>query len=157
MVTTSEMDGFNFNRLYGNEKYNLQNMELKSVNFPAQAEHYHSIYEDRALTEWRKAAEGIESRQSGDAFWAGVSDKDVLVFAQRMADALSFKHKVTGARISRHTNWSSGYPILLLEMTSGGKNLRRPKSKRGDLQARGRYDGGYFMDWGPDDEDYRGM
>ena len=142
MVTT-EMDPFVFGRLYGDEKYNLQNMELKSVNFPAQVKNYHSIYADRANEEWIKAGEGITSTYNGDAFWAGVSEKDLLIFAQRMADALNFKHKVTGARVSRHTN-SNGYPCLLLEMTNGGKKLNsNPNRYTRD------YGNGYFIDYGP--------
>ena len=148
MVTTTEFDPFSFDRLYGREKYNLQNMEMKSVNFPVKTDNYHSIYEDRAEDTWRKAAEGIESNYNGDAFWAGVSEKDLLIFAQRMADALQFKHKVTGARISRHTHAMSGYPIHLLEMTSGGKGLHGRKRRPGRYVMD--YGGGYMIDYGPE-------
>jgi hypothetical protein len=153
MYTTETVDPFNYNRLYGNEKYNLQKMELKSVNFPAQVEDGMgtSVWDDRIYTEWRKAGEGITSSYSGDAFWAGVSNEDLLVFAQRVADAIHFNQKVTGARITRYTNASSGYPCLVLEMTSGGKGIRRPKMpERRRGYGRYGYDGpmGIFEDYG---------
>jgi hypothetical protein len=155
MVTTTEMDPFVFGRLYGDEKYSLNNMELKSAFFPAQAKDYHSIYSDRANDEWYKAVEGITSIYNGDAFWAGVSEKDLLIFAQRMADALSFKHQVTGARITRFTD-SRQYPCLLLEMTANGKgvrNTRRPKRSRMPY-GYSPYGGvmGVFEDYGSDED-----
>jgi len=35
---TDTVDPFDYSRLYGNEKYNLQKMQLKAVNFPAEVE-----------------------------------------------------------------------------------------------------------------------
>jgi hypothetical protein len=158
MFNTDEVDQFDYSRLYGNEKYSLQKMELKSASFPAQVEpgKATAVWSDRMPSEWEKAGDGIKSNQSGDAWWAGVSEKDLLIFAQRMADAIHFEHKVTGARITRYTNASSGYPCLVLELTSGGKGIRGPKMQRRSRYGYGKhgYDGplGIFEDYGSDDK-----
>ena len=136
LFATDEVDAFSFERLYGNEKYSLQKMELKSTNFPAQIEPNMAtaVWSDRIYTQWRDAMNGITSTMSADAFWAGVSNEDLLLFASRVATAIDFRHKVTGARITRYTNAASGYPCLVLEITSGGKGIRAPKQPKRDLR-----------------------
>ena len=167
MIKTETVDPFVFSRLYGREKYSLNSMELKAANFPAEVDpgKATSIWSDRAATTWEEASNGIESEYSGDAFWAGVSAADLLTFAERMAKTINFQHKVTGARITRFTNAASGYPCLVLEITSDGKGIRRPKMPCSDpysdthfrFYQDGHTGGGYFasesdetdgtMDW----------
>lgn len=122
-VRTTQADPYSFARLYSREeKYRLQNMEVKSVNFMDLVEEckIHDVYDDRIHTEWRQAAATVQSAESGDAFWHGVSDNDFLAFASRIAEHCGFSHPVTGARIVRFTD-GGGYPVYRLDMINGGK------------------------------------
>lgn len=91
---------FSSYELYGDKKYSLQNMVLKMVNFPAKYEEgvdvVHSVYSDRAYTEWGAAASLIESTESGDAWFHGVSDEDFLLFAGKLFAAINTRRKCTG-------------------------------------------------------------
>jgi hypothetical protein len=73
-----ELTPFSHMRLYGDEKYSLQNMVLKMVDYPAKIDstkdQTFSIYVDRAYTEWGAAQRLIKSKDSGDAWFNGVSD-----------------------------------------------------------------------------------
>ncbi len=123
MAKTTQADPFDFWRLYGQEKYSLQNMEVKSFKFPYEVEerHIHCVYDDRLPHGiWQDATRLIETGATGDAFFNGATDESFLKFAQRIADYCEFKHKVTGARIVRFTN-AGGYPCYRLDMAHGGK------------------------------------
>lgn len=91
---------FSHSRLYGNEKYNLQNMVLKMVDYPAKIDtrkdRPFSIYVDRAHTAWSAAAQLIESKSSGDAWFEGVSDQDFIFFAGKLFAMLNTPHTITG-------------------------------------------------------------
>jgi hypothetical protein len=85
-----ELTPFSSYQLYGDKKYSLQNMVLKMVDYPAKIDtaldHSFDIYVDRAYTEWGAAARLISSKESGDAWFAGVSDKDFLLFVHGRRD-----------------------------------------------------------------------
>lgn len=123
---TTETDPFSLDRLYGDEKYGLNNMQLKSVNFPARvsANRAASIWSDRSREAWRKHQKVLISRDSGDAFFTGVTDESLLTFANAMAKESGFPHEVTGVRVVRFTD-GGGYPVLRLDIASGGSGLRR--------------------------------
>lgn len=81
------VDPFSHSRLYGSEKYSLQNMLLKQTNMPTWADDGDQIYEiwsDRCYTPWKLALKGIKSSYTHDAFFAGVSDEDFLKFAAKV-------------------------------------------------------------------------
>ena len=61
-----------------------------------------------------------------------------------MAEKIGFTHPVDGARIVRYTNMASGYPVLLLVITSGGirKPKRIPVNRRGGMRFNPYY--GYY-------------
>lgn len=83
-----ELTPFSHMRLYGDEKYSLQNMVLKMTDYPAKLDtakdQHFNIYVNRAHTEWHAAARLITSKESGDAWFEGVSDKDFLFFAGKL-------------------------------------------------------------------------
>jgi hypothetical protein len=123
MTKTKSADPFEFSRLYGQEKYSLDNMTLASVNFPdvVDSGKITSEWSDRIFTSWDAASKDLKSTYNADAFWAGVSSTDLLTFAKAIAEAVNFTHEVTGVRIVRFTNAASGYPVLRIDITSGGK------------------------------------
>jgi hypothetical protein len=143
MFQTDTVDAFEYDRLYGREKYSLQKMEMKSINFPAEVEpgFATAVWSDRINNEWWESTKLIESRYTADALFAGATDESFMTFAKAIAKAIGFNHEVTGARITRYTNASSGYPCLVLEVTSGGKAIRKPNSPE-------MYPGGYYYDDG---------
>lgn len=124
---TIPADRFEFQRLYGNEKYSLQNMVLGDTGFPDQVAYGRctSVYHDRVYTEWRASMEGITSTQSADAFWSGVSSEDLLKFGTLMAKVIGFRHKVTSVRVVRFTNVATGYPCYRLDIANGGKIVHK--------------------------------
>lgn len=69
-----ELTPFSHMRLYGDEKYSLQNMVLKMTDYPAKLDtakdQHFNIYVDRAYTEWHAAARLITStmRRSQKSF-----------------------------------------------------------------------------------------
>jgi hypothetical protein len=112
-------DPFNARRLYGHEKYSLRNMllaQVGSAEIPAGHSSYLQYY-DRLYSEWEAASEGITSTESGDAFWHGVSQADLMLFASRMLSLCHIEGTATAMRIIRFTNLGNGYPCPLLEIT----------------------------------------
>lgn len=134
---TDIVDAFEFSRLYNTEKYSLQKMELKSVNFPAQVEAGKATATWSDRVSWDEAIKLVKSNFSGDAFFAGATDASFIEFAKAMGVILGFKHVVTGARVTRYTNAMSGYPCLALEITSGGTGIRgnTQKIRRNDERS----------------------
>lgn len=98
-----ELTPFSHHRLYGDEKYNLQNMVLKMVDYPTKIDsakdRHFDVYVDRAHTEWHAAARLISSKDSADAWFAGVSDEDFLLFAGKLFAMLNTPRPVTGDEI----------------------------------------------------------
>lgn len=121
-IKTTPADRFDYNRLYGQEKYNLNNMTLAKVNFPYSVNEgkITSVWSDHIYKEYRNAIAEVTSAQNGDAFWNGVSSEQLLKFASDVAKAVNFEPEVTGVRIVRFTNVMSGYPVLRIDIASGG-------------------------------------
>ena len=111
------VDPFNFDRLYGNEKYSLNDMLLKQANCPTWVEpgdESFEVWSDRSGTEWGNALSLIESSYNGDAFFAGSSDESFLAFASKVVSEVNKREiKVTGAAIVRYTD-GGGFPTLRL-------------------------------------------
>ena len=129
MFSTDTVDPFDFNRLYGDEKYSLNRMEMKSVNFPAEVDprNIAAVWSDRIYTQWWDAIKLIESHYTADAFLAGATDESFMEFAKTLAKFINFNLEVTGARVTRYTNAGTQYPVYVLEVTNGGEGIRRPK------------------------------
>lgn len=112
-----ELAPFNFNRLYGQEKYSLQNMVLKAVNCP-DAKHFKGeafdVWSDRVSQAWSDAARLVQSTQNADAFFAGATDESFMAFARKMSEVVGFG-EITGARVVRYTD-AGGYPSLRLDL-----------------------------------------
>jgi hypothetical protein len=122
-----EFTPFSHHRLYGDEKYSLQNMVLKMVDYPARLDssldQYFSIYVDRARTEWSAAQQLITSESSGDAWFVGVSDEDFLFFAGKLFALLNTHIPCTGDDIVKNAyRYSNLYRRRLAEL-SGSKAL----------------------------------
>jgi hypothetical protein len=134
-------DPFDSSRLYGNERYSLQNMLLREVNMPSTyfegVDKMYEVYEDCARPYFWDCAEsirgdqggdawwtgvdqhrevpGFAGDQGGDAWWTGVADAPFLAWATDVFSKLEGKPvKLTGACVIRYTNVSSGYPCLRL-------------------------------------------
>ena len=156
MFKTEIVDSFDYNRLYGREKYSLQKMEMKAVNFPIEVEPnlITAVWSDRINNEWIAALKLIETQYTGDAFFAGATNESFMVFAKAIAKVIGFKHKVTGARITRYTNAASGYPCFVLEVTSGGKGIQQThlKTDYNDVTEYRMHPKGYFIARGDCDE-----
>jgi hypothetical protein len=111
-------DPFSARRLYGPEKYSLRNMllaQVGSAEIPAGHSSYVQ-YADRLYSEWEQASAGITSTESGDAFWHGVSQSDLMLFASRMLSLCHIEGAATAMRIIRFTNLGNGYPCPLIEI-----------------------------------------
>jgi hypothetical protein len=109
---------YSFDRLYGNERLSLQNMLLKHVNMPyalRRGEQSWDVWSDQCMTQWFNAIKLVKSSQTGDAFFAGVTDESFLEFAKEVVSHVECKPvEVTGACVIRYTNVSTGYPCLRL-------------------------------------------
>jgi hypothetical protein len=116
-----ELTPFSSMQLYGDKKYSLQNMVLKMADYPAKmdsaVDQHFSIYVDRAYTQWHAASRGIPSTQTGDAWWAGVSDREFLRFAGKLFAILNTPRKVTGDEYVQNANhYSNQYLSRLAEL-----------------------------------------
>jgi hypothetical protein len=122
-----ELTPFSHHRLYAEEKYNLQNMVLKMVNYPAKIDttldKTFDIYADRAYTEWNAAARLIKSTATGDAWFNGVSDEDFLLFAGKLFAILNTHKLCTGDEIVQNAyRYSNQYRSRVAELM-GSKAL----------------------------------
>jgi hypothetical protein len=122
-----ELTPFSSYQLYGDKKYSLQNMVLKMVDYPAKIDtaldHSFDIYVDRAYTEWGAAARLISSKESGDAWFAGVSDKDFLLFAGKLFAMLNTRKPCTGDEIVQNVyRYSNKFQSRVAELI-GSKAL----------------------------------
>jgi hypothetical protein len=88
------VDSFEFQRLYGSEKYSLQNMLLKQTNMPTWSEpgdEINELWSDRFYTEWSLALKLIQSRDTGDSFFHGATDESFLKFAAKAVALVNSK------------------------------------------------------------------
>ena len=112
-------DPFDISRLYGSEKYSLQNMLLKAVNLPEEffpSDKVWENYADRIYDELQDAWPLLKSHEGGDAFFHGVTDKSLLAWGSKLAG-----FKATGVAVVRFTNVSSGYPCLRFTVVKESK------------------------------------
>ena len=117
---------FDNSRLYGDEKYSLNDMLLGTTEMPHGTrgttipEGYgsHTVWSDHAHDLWTRTCEIAkpESSARSDAFWSGVSSTDLLAFARAMAVEVNVREEVVGTRIVRFTNRKSQYPVLRLDI-----------------------------------------
>lgn len=150
-IQVEKADPFDPSRLWGNEKYSLQNMLMRQVNFPAychQGDVMVSVWSDRAYETWRAAGEkyrAIVGEQVGGlesgAFLSAMGEQDFLGWCR---EAIGYDKPITGARIIRYTNAASGYPCYRIDLYArgegnpevptysgnGGPNVNRPKPFR---------------------------
>jgi len=120
-------DKFDFNRLYGSEKYGLQNMLLKQYNMPTfvyAGEQTFEVWDDRISTVFWNATKELKSTYNADAFFAGVNDKDFIEWASKVFSEVNGQEvKLTGAAVIRYTNVMSGYPTLRLSGVVATENI----------------------------------
>jgi hypothetical protein len=89
-VPFDAVDPYSSSRLYGREKYSLNNMLLREVNFPAmflpEEDKVYSIWSDRVYHEWSEAFRLVQGQSScsGDAMFAGMSDAALMTFASKL-------------------------------------------------------------------------
>jgi hypothetical protein len=134
----SPCDPFSSYRLYGDEKYSLQNMLLKDAgNLRVGPDDVvWEQWSDRLYSEMEEAWPLLKSSMSGDAFFAGCTDKSLLAFASKIVGGAYGGAK--GVRVVRFTNCSSGHPCLRFTVVcrKGPKKEQNeaPKSE-GEAQA----------------------
>lgn len=138
------VDPFDFNRLYGPEKYSLQNMLLKQVTYPAQidlsVDKPYDGWSDHSREEFSVALAGIESTLSGDAFFNGIKDEDFLTFASKFFSLINKREiKLTGARAVRTTN-NGGYPTITIDGVILVSNQKVFSGNSGPAVNRPKYD-----------------
>lgn len=111
---------FNASRLYDtHERLNIQNMLMVAYRAPSCLPKGHKaceVWSDRSYLRWQEATQDLRSRENDVAFWHGVSSRDLMKFAKRMAEGEGIDGIVTGARVVRYTNRSSGYPCHRLDI-----------------------------------------
>lgn len=110
---------YNSHRLWGDEKYNLQNMLLCEVNMPTshyEGEQIFDIWDDRISTIWYEMRDKfLDSKGSGCSMYALASEKSILEFASAVFSKVEGRPiKLTGCAIVRFTNEMSGYATLRL-------------------------------------------
>jgi hypothetical protein len=108
---------FNMGRLYGSEKYDIQNMILCQVKMPSfvyKGERVWEVWSDRIPGDsLNKALKLIQTTGSGDHYLAYATPNSLLEFAQVLSDEINGtdSFKVTGMLAVRYTNLD-GYPSL---------------------------------------------
>lgn len=124
VIQVDPADCFDYSRLYGNEKYKLSNMLIRQVKFPASAKRgeLSNVWTDRIYDAAKKAYEGVIEPSkcksgSGDGcgWFRDCSEEDFLRYAQAILSEGCYKNSeevptVTGARMVRFTDLSSGFP-----------------------------------------------
>jgi hypothetical protein len=118
---SDEPGRFCYSRLYGSERYSLQNMLLNEVNYDMKSplRLRKSVWSDYIPDIWHESQKDIDSMTSGDAFWAGVKPADLLRFARHMLEKSNPEFKtieLIGVRIVRFTGVWDGYPKLRLDV-----------------------------------------
>jgi hypothetical protein len=118
---------FQFERLYGSEKYNLQNMLLREVNMPSAIfpdECSYEVWSDRSSATFWTNTKLITSDLTADAFFAGATERSFLAWATAVISEAEGKPVLlTGAALVRYTNVMSGYPTLRLTGVVATKDL----------------------------------
>lgn len=108
---------YNMSRLWGDEKYSLQNMLVRQVNFPLyyyEGDTCWEVWTDRVPDEdHKKAKEFIDSCSDKPMFgydlMSAVKPEDFLKFCALMAGKGN-EPTPTGARVVRYTS-ARGYPV----------------------------------------------
>lgn len=112
------VDPYDSHRLYGDERYNLQNMLLKQVSVPAELEdgdRSWEIYSDYVPIQWNEAWKLLNVKSYGDSMLESSSDESFLAFASKLVSLIEgYEITVTGAVAVRFTNVMSGFPTIRL-------------------------------------------
>jgi hypothetical protein len=121
MNTFSRVDPFDFGRLYGDEKYSLNNMFINQAYFPYKInkkDSYYEVWSDRlSYDTWNFCKSGLESNQSGDAWLHGLSTESLLTFGHRLSRKERWNEEVTGIIIVRFTD-AGQYPCYRITLVS---------------------------------------
>lgn len=131
---------YNLGEYYTNS-YDIQNMLLGQVNFPYaynKGDYMNSVYSDRLPYElYNNALKKAGCNQWMDNWATSASDEQLLTFVREVFE----KPEITGCRILRFTNVSSGYPCYRFDVYiqtdnkiktfsgQGGDNVEKPKMK----------------------------
>ena len=96
--------------IYGDERFSVQNMLIRQVNFPAyyhQGDFIFDQYTDRMYETVHAANEKYPGK---------IEDLSSEDFVQYCREACGVEQQITGARIVRFTNVSSGYPCDRIDL-----------------------------------------
>lgn len=130
---------YDFNQFYCNS-YNIQNMLITQYNFPkffykkendwSDGDFIDSVYTDRISSEnWKRAIKHITLNRNCDC-WNQANSEELIAFANELySDSLKDKDfKITGIRVIRYTNVSSGYPTWRIDVF--GKSPNTPNNHK---------------------------
>lgn len=132
-IEVEPADAFDSGRLWGSEQYSLCNMLVRQESFPRYAyegeepgtgDAHYGIWSDHVYQAWDeavKAADPEESARGGgpEHFFRRLSREAFLRFLVKLLEAIGGgapRHPVTGGRIVRFTNVSSGYPCYRVDI-----------------------------------------
>jgi hypothetical protein len=124
-------DSFDPSRIYGSEKYALDNMLMRQVRFPIHYTHKtdfaHTVWSDMVPVSFEAAAqrfmkEGTGPFESGRPMQS-LSEEDFVEFCRLAADC---REPVSGARIVRFTHATSLYPVYRIDLFRKGPKSRTP-------------------------------
>ncbi len=117
--------------------YSCQNILIRQYNFPAEfnaVEEMYCEYQDRIPEQWEKGRKWY-NKKTGNKYGINIdsmTEKNFVkwaeVIAQRWLKMIG--RKITGLRVVRYTNVSSGYPCLRLDIYS-----HNPKYKKVPLYS----------------------
>jgi hypothetical protein len=121
--------------------YSCQNILKKQLNFPAKVfdtEELACVYSDRVYSAWEEGRKFVLKKMKTDYFrLEDLDDKTFMSWGRIIfRDWLKHNHRqLTGLRVVRHTNVSSGYPVMRIDGYSRKTNYPKVKTYSSSYDA----------------------
>lgn len=122
--------------LWGDVRFDIQNMLLRQVNFPAaypEGDLMIGVYSDPGRAAYRLALEGLpapcRSLDSGCRTW------DTQTFLEFCRTVCKVREPITGARITHCTNVVSGHPVYYIEVYGKARGFQAVPTFSSDKKA----------------------
>jgi hypothetical protein len=120
-LSVDKCSPYKLERIFGVEKYSLNNMLIRQADFPANIssnDNLISIWTDKVEIPFISATTKYLSEIKKGPFESGlgIQSLDKLSFLSYMKDSVEFTDDITGARMVRFTNASSCYPVYRIDL-----------------------------------------